>query len=238
MELVKILESLFPELYSITHDAGLVSGSGTRTNGSKVHLLGVVDDTSLGIEDAAKLADAVLKIAAGADHDPIVLLIDSNSQRMSRRDELLGLNEYLSHLAKALFTAHNKGHPTVGLLYGHTAAGAFIATALACNVLVALPGANPEVMDLPSVARVTKLSIEVLKEKAKTNPVFAPGLEFLLPTGAVHKVWDPAVPLAPQLEAVLAEPVAEDTRSQSGLERGGRRKAQQIIDQVMALAGV
>ena len=30
------------------------------------------------------------------------MLVDSDSQRMSKRDELLGLNEFLSHLAKVL----------------------------------------------------------------------------------------------------------------------------------------
>jgi hypothetical protein len=83
------------------------------------------------------------------------------------------------HLAKALIHADLQGHATVGLLFGHTAAGAFIATALAARTLVVLPGAQPAVMDLPSMARVTKLSIEVIEEKAKSKPVFAPGLENL-----------------------------------------------------------
>lgn len=96
---------------------------------------------------------------------------------MSRRDELLGLNEYLAHLAKALLLADASGHPTIGLVYGHTAAGAFIATALATRVLAALPGAHPSVMDLASVARVTKLPLERLEEMATSTSVFAPGLD-------------------------------------------------------------
>src|SRR5205807_67055 len=83
---------------------------------------------------------------------------------------------YLSHLAKALLLAEAEGHRTVGLLYGGSAAGAFIATALATGTLVALPGAHPAVMDLPSMARVTKLPVEVLKAKAEATPVFAPEL--------------------------------------------------------------
>ena len=99
----------------------------------------------------------MLEIVEQADDGPILVLVDSDSQRMSKRDELLGLNEYLAHLAKALLLAEPQGHRTVGLLYGDSAAGAFIATALATARLVALPGAHPAVMDLPSMARVTKL---------------------------------------------------------------------------------
>ena len=98
---------------------------------------------------------------------------------------VLGLNEFLGHLAKCLVVADLDGRMTVGLLYGHSAAGAFIATALATRVLVALPGAEPTVMDLPSMARVTKLSLEALEAKAKSTPVFAPGLDNLAAMGAV-----------------------------------------------------
>ncbi|MDI9682600.1 biotin-independent malonate decarboxylase subunit gamma, partial [Burkholderia cenocepacia] len=53
------------------------------------------------------------------------------------------------------------------------------------------PGAEPEVMDLPSMSRVTKLPIDVLKEMARSTPVFAPGLDNLVKMGAVSvtSVW-------------------------------------------------
>jgi len=94
----------------------------------------------------------------------------------------------------------------VGLLYGGSAAGAFIATALACGVLVALPDAHPAVMDLPSMARVTKLPLEVLQQKAQTTPVFAPGVDNLVLAGAIAAVWDPVLPLSGRLSALLAQP--------------------------------
>ncbi len=156
---------------------------------------------------------------------------------MSKRDELLGLNEFLAHLAKSLIHADIHGRPTIGLLYGHTAAGAFLATALATRVLVGLPGAEPVVMDLPSMAKVTKLSIEVLEEKARSTPVFAPGLQNLAQTGAVHITWDEALPLVSQLEALLSSmPDARDQRGTLGRERGGRLKAADIAERVRDLA--
>ena len=121
---------------------------------------------------------------------PILVLVDSDSQRMSKRDELLGLNEFLAHLAKCLIYADMHGRPTIGLLYGHSAAGAFLATALATRVLVGLPGADPAVMDLPSMAKVTKLSIEVLRGKGQVDAGVRARPANLAQTGAVHMTWD------------------------------------------------
>ncbi|WP_320198940.1 biotin-independent malonate decarboxylase subunit gamma [Agrobacterium sp. rho-13.3] len=232
----EILNSLSPTGHQLTADGDLSFGTATALDGTMIHVISVGGGSAIGIDEAIRLADHVLKIAFTADASPIMLLIDTSSQRMSRRDELLGLSEYLAHLAKSLLLAETRGHRTVGLLYGGSAAGAFIATALACGTLVALPGAHPEVMDLPSMARVTKLPIDVLKEKAKATPVFAPGLENLAQTGAIAETWDPELPLADQLAALLARPRSGDDRAALGNERGGRLKAEGIVDEIVTLA--
>jgi len=235
MTLADILASLFPRGHQVTvAEGGLIFGKGPLPDGGNIHVLGIRAEAPLGIEDALTLAGRALDIAGGGDRDPILMLIDSSSQRMSRHDELLGLSEYLAHLAKALLLAQISGHRTIGLLYGGSAAGAFIATALATDTLVALPGAHPAVMDLPSMARVTKLSIDLLKQKAEATPVFAPGLDNLAKTGGVHAVWDPDQPLAGQLAALLASPITADLRDRLGAERGGRPKAAAIAERVMA----
>ncbi len=150
---------------------------------------------------------------------------------------MLGLNEFLAHLAKSLLYADMHGRPTIGILYGHSAAGALLATGLATRVLVGLPGATPAVMDLPSMAKVTKLSIEALEEKAKSTPVFAPGLSNLARMGAVHLIWNDALSLADQLDTLLARmPDAQDRRGALGKERGGRVKAADIAERVRDLA--
>ncbi|MEA2799983.1 MAG: malonate decarboxylase gamma subunit, partial [Rhodospirillaceae bacterium] len=133
--------------------------------------------------------------------------------------------------------ADMQGRQTVGLLYGHSAAGAFLATALATRVLVALPGAEPEVMDLPSMSKVTKLSIDVLKEKAKSTPVFAPGLDNLAQTGAVLSTWDEKTSLAEQLQTLLgSDQDGGDRRDRLGKTRRGRPKAADIAERVHDLA--
>jgi malonate decarboxylase gamma subunit len=238
MTLDEILYSLFPQGHDVEkNDRGLVRGSGVLAGGGRVQVLGVVDRTPIGADEALQLSEWVLDVIAQGDSDPILIVVDSDSQRMSKREELLGLNEYLAHLAKALIHADLQGHATVGLLFGHTAAGAFIATALATRTLVALPGAQPEVMDLPSMSRVTKLPIEILMEKAKSTPVFAPGLENLAQTGAVCAQWNDKRSLADQLQVLLHERRAHrDQRDALGKLRNGRPKAADIQDRVRELA--
>ncbi|ACR28288.1 biotin-independent malonate decarboxylase subunit gamma [Burkholderia glumae] len=217
-------------------DDGLLAGRATL-DGRRVDLIGVSGRAFVGVDEALWLSARVLETVRRGGGTPILVLLDSGSQRMSKRDELLGLNECLSHLAKTLMLASGRGHATVGLLYGGTAAGAFIATALATRVLLALPGAEPAVMDLPSMARVTKLPLEVLEEKAKSTAVFAPGLANLEQTGAVDAVLDPGQALAAQLARWLAEPAARaDGRDRLGEARGGRPAAARIAQRVHALA--
>jgi malonate decarboxylase gamma subunit len=236
MTLDDILASLFPNGSRIDTTGAMIAGQAILPDGGPIHVLGVTQGEPLGVDEAIVLAGHVIEIVKAGDRTPILVLVDSSSQRMSKRDELLGLSEYLSHLAKALLLAEAEGHRTVSLLYGGSAAGAFIATALSTGTLVALRGAHPAVMDLPSMARVTKLSIDVLRAKAEATPVFAPGLDNMVMTGGIHVVWDDNAPLASQLAAVLQRPQGQDERGRLGAERGGRRKAAEIADRVVALA--
>jgi malonate decarboxylase gamma subunit len=234
--LADILTSLFPAGHDVRNDRGVLSGSGTLRSGNQALVIGVADRTGVGVDEAIRLSRYVVS-SMETGSGPILVVVDSDSQRMSKRDELLGLNEFLAHLAKALIYADLHGRPTIGLLYGHAGAGAFLATALATRVLVALPGADPVVMDLPSMAKVTKLSIEVLEERASSTPVFAPGLDNLTRIGAVHVTWDAAVPLVGQFEALLDRmPDTSDRRGALGKERGGRPKAADIAERVHGLA--
>ena len=236
MTLDDILSSLFPDGHDVKKDRGVLLGSGPLRTGGQALVIGIADRTAVGVDEAIRLSKYVLT-STEQGSGPILVIVDSDSQRMSKLDELLGLNEFLAHLAKCLIYADMHGRPTVGLLYGHSAAGAFLATALATRVLVGLPGADPAVMDLPSMAKVTKLPIEVLKEKAKSTPVFAPGLQNLAQIGAVHFIWKENISLAAQLEALLRDlPDARDRRDALGNERGGRPKAYDIAERVRGLA--
>ena len=237
MTLDDILASLFPQGHDVRNYDGVLLGSGSLKTGGRAVVIGIADRTAVGVDEAIRLSRHVLNAMERGGTGPILVLVDSDSQRMSKRDELLGLNEFLAHLAKCLIYADMQGRQTVGLLYGHSAAGAFLATALATRVLVALPGAKPEVMDLPSMSKVTKLSIDVLKEKAKSTPVFAPGLDNLAQTGAVLSTWDEKTSLAEQLQTLLgSDQDGGDRRDRLGKTRRGRPKAADIAERVHDLA--
>jgi malonate decarboxylase gamma subunit len=236
MTLDEILPSLFPAGHDIKNDGGVLTGSARLRSGGQALVIGVANRLPLGVDEAVRLAAYVLT-SIESESGPILVLVDSDSQRMSKRDELLGLNEFLAHLAKCLLYADLHGRPTIAVLYGHSAAGAFLATALATRVLVALPGAEPAVMDLPSMAKVTKLPIEVLEERAKSTPVFAPGLSNLSLTGSVYLIWKDKAPLVDQLDALLAKlPEARDERDVISKRRGGRLKAYDTAERVRKLA--
>ena len=236
MKLDDILKGLFGKGHDITRDGDVLTGHGELEGGGTVAVIGAINGAPLSPDGALQLAKHVLKVVEEGGDAPILVLVDTEGQLMARSAEMLGLNEYLSHLAKCLLLASREGHRTIGLEYGKAAAGAFLATALATDILVALPGAEPAVMDLPSIARVTKLDLEKLKEMAKSTPVFAPGLDHLSQTGAVKAVWDPGKLLAPQLAATLKDASPEDRRDVLGKEREGRTVAADVAKRVIAAA--
>lgn len=238
MTLDEILVSLFPTGHHVAQRGALLLGNGALDAATAADIIGVTQGQMLGVEDALILARQVLGLINAGIKRPLLVLVDSSSQRMSRHDELMGLNEYLAHLAKTLLLANAEGHRTIGLLYGGSAAGAFIATALACETLLALPGAQPAVMDLPSIARVTKLPLARLQEMAKATPVFAPGLDNLAQMGAIDATLDPGMSLAAQVLPILAQAGGADRRGARGADRGGRVKAAAIAARVQRLASV
>ena len=237
MTLDEILHGLFPSGHSVkTSKDGWITGDGSRRGGKPIAVIGIANGVPLDAAGVLQLGEHVLGVVEAGGDTPILVLVDTQGQLMARRQEMIGLNEYLAHLAKCLLLASQKGHRTIGLEYGRASAGAFLATALATDSLVALPGAEPVVMDLPSMARVTKLPEAKLKELSKTTPVFAPGLDHLAQTGAVAEVWDPKQPLDEQLEASLARTEQKDVRDQLGAERKGRPMAAKVALQVIAEA--
>ncbi|OUJ16464.1 biotin-independent malonate decarboxylase subunit gamma [Acetobacter sp. DsW_063] len=235
---VELLSRLFPSGHDVVAGpSNTLAGRAKLTDGAAVEVVGVTDGAPLSPETAIELAGVIIRIVQDGKKTPIVLLIDTASQRMTRRDEMLGLNEYLAHLAKVVTLAGLSGHRTVAVLYGAAAAGAFIATALAAQTLITVDGAHPSVMDLPSIARVTKLPLEVLEKKAETTPIFAPGVTPLAATGAVMENWTVADNFSDRIESALTLDASSDTRDTLGEERGGRKVAHSVALRVAAEFG-
>ena len=237
MTLDDVLQGLFPDGHRVRiSEDGWITGEGERRGGEPVAVIGIANGVPLDAAGVLHLGEHVLGVVEAGGGTPILVLVDTEGQLMARRQEMIGLNEYLAHLAKCLLLASQRGHRTIGLEYGRASAGAFLATALATDSLVGLPGAEPAVMDLPSMARVTKLPEDRLTELAKTTPVCAPGLDHRARTGAVAEIWDPAKRLGEQLEASRARAGQEDVRDQLGAEREGRPMAAKVARQVIAAA--
>jgi malonate decarboxylase gamma subunit len=237
MTLDDLLDGLFAHGGDISRQGGVLTGQARLKDGIAVEVVGVYDATPLGVDEAIGLSRHVLNTLARGDKNPILVLVDSGSQRMSKRDELLGANEFLGHLGKCLIWADMQGHRTLGVLYGSSLAGAIIVTALATSTLLAVPGAKPEVMDLPSMSKVTKLPLAVLEEKAKSTPVFAPGVDNMVKTGSVLEVCKDVAVLSEKVAELLgASRDQKDNRGLLGRERGGRPKAADIARRIHDLA--
>jgi malonate decarboxylase gamma subunit len=234
MTLDEVLASLFPAGHSIERGPfNTVWGTGNCGAEEDIAVVGIADGAPVGVDNALVLARQVLSIIQKGGSTPILILIDAAIQNMTRRDELLGLNEYFAHLGKVISLAALQGHRTIAFLYGAAAGGSLIGTGLPAQVLVTIPGGEPSVMDLPSMARVTKLSLDQLQRMAKTTPIFAPGADNYFLTGAITERWDPKRPLAESLKALLQRPADNrDRRDELGLERKGRLQAAPIAQRV------
>jgi malonate decarboxylase gamma subunit len=234
MDAKTLLEKLFPNGSEVAFDGLYFAGTGESAHG-KVAIIGSVDAAPIGVELAFRMAGEVLRIVRDAPAMPILLLVDTQGQRLSRRDELLGINGYMAHLAKCLQLARHRGHKIIGLVYLEAVSGGFLASSLLADRCYALPEAQVRVMNLPAMSRITKIPLERLEELSQSSPVFAPGVLNYLRMGAVHSLWEGD--LAQRLAEALAAPVEGDRRRQWGEERGGRLLARQVAERVRHAAG-
>lgn len=219
------LDELFPEGHDVTIDGVYFSGVG-RVGGEQVAVLGTRDGTTIGVELAFRMAGFVLEVVRDHPRRPIVLLVDTTGQRPSRRDELLGINGYMAHLAKCVDLARRQGHKVIGLVWSQAVSGGFLASSMLADACHALPDAEIRVMNLPAMSRVTKIPLERLTELAASSPVFAPGVANYHAMGAIGEIWsgDLATHL---IEALKADTAATDRRVNGEL-RGGRTLANQV----------
>jgi malonate decarboxylase gamma subunit len=97
-----------------------------------------------------------------------------------------------------------------------------------------LPDAEIRVMGIPAMARVTKLSEALLTELSRANPVFAPGVENYVAMGGVRALWQGDLQAC--LRDALADRDTTDRRARDGAERGGRRLAESVAQQVLDAA--
>jgi malonate decarboxylase gamma subunit len=229
MDAPTLLSHLFPEGHQIQTNGLFFSGQATA-QGMKVAVIGSIDAAAIGVELAFQMAGEVLAIVRRHPGRPIILLVDTMGQRLTRRDELLGINAYMAHLAKCLELARNQGHKVIGLVYSQAVSGGFLASSLLADRCYALPEAEIRVMNLPAMARITKIPLERLEQLSQSSPVFAPGVENYRKMGAITDVWQGD--LAACLVDALAEAGKDDNRRRLGAERQGRNLAEAVSERV------
>jgi len=231
MEWNKVAEQLFPSGHEVRQEGDLLLGTG-HLGLNTVAVIGTTNHTEVGVELALAMAKAVLSVILDHPARTIVFLVDTSGQRLRHRDEMLGLNGYMAHLAKCVEMARRRGHAIISLVYEQALSGGFLANGMMADVCAALPEAEIRVMGLPAMARVTRISEERLTELSKTSPVFAPGAKNYLKMGGLDELWEGD--LSACLVNALEHIDASDHRRVRGQERGGRLLADPVVKRVLA----
>jgi malonate decarboxylase gamma subunit len=224
-----VADRLFPQGHDIVQVGDWLLGTG-RCADRTFTVTGTANHAETGIEICLAMARCVLRTVREHPRRPLLFLIDTQGQRLRRRDELLGIHHYMGHLATCVQVARVRGHPVLGLVYDQALSGGILASAMSADVCGALPQAEIRVMSLPAMARVTRVPEARLRELSRTSLVFAPGAVNYVTMGAVDSLWEGD--LAACLQRALAAADARDRRSLRGLERGGRRLAHPVAQRV------
>ena len=222
---------LFPAGHDIRVEGDRVSGTG-RTARGEVAVVGTCNHAAIGADLAFALATDVLEVIERHPGRPILMLVDTQGQRLSRRDEMLGNPGYLAHLAKCFETARRRGHKLLALVYGEAVSGGFLALGMTADEAYATPEAQVRVMALPAMSRITQIPIERLEELCRTSPIFGPGAEHYEKLGAIEGIW--SGDLAASLQVALARAATPDRRRELGAQRGGRTAAHAVVEKILA----
>lgn len=227
----ELASQLFPGGHDILETEHFLSGT-ARVGERTVTVIGTTGHTPIGVDIALAQAKAVLDTVRNHAGQPIVILVDTQGQRLRHRDEMLGINSYMAHLGKCIDLARRRGHTVIGLVYDQALSGGFITSGLMADACYALPQATIRVMGLPAMARITKVAEERLTELARDNPVFAPGAHNYHAMGGVEAIWEGD--LAAQLKQALEDAAPQDRRSELGAQRGGRKWSQRVVQAVLS----
>ena len=206
----------------------------------------------IGMEEAYKMAIAVYKTIetdrskAPEDKTPLVLLVDSPGNGPGKQEEIFGMNKATGSYQLALTEARQNGHPVIAMIIGRAISGAFLCHGLQADRILTLSkdfNTMIHVMPLSSIARITKMNIEVLEELSVSNPVFASGADFFYRLGGVEEIIDDTDAMADTIDKYIQEIYALNAKSESesagpwgrgilGSERGGRITRGPVIEKM------
>jgi malonate decarboxylase gamma subunit len=234
MSLNDILNSLFPAGHSVNVSNHVIMGEATTAQG-RVAVLGTTDAAAIDHSMALALSGFILDTVEKFPGRPLVFLVDTSGQALSRSQELLCLNGSLAHLASCVDLARRQGHRSISLVTANAVSGGYLSFGMMTDRAYALADAQVRVMDLRAMSRVTKIAHERLVELAGHSPIFAPGAESYVRMGGIEALWpEPSAKLLEQaLYAETSGTTASDQRMHKALERGGRNLASDIASSVL-----
>jgi len=102
-------------------------------------VIGSTGHAEAGVEIALAMARLVLATVRDNPGRPLLFLVDTSGQRLRHRDELLGINRYMAHLAQCVDVARHRGHPVLALVYDQALSGGFLASGMIADLCAALP---------------------------------------------------------------------------------------------------
>ena len=232
MTLNELLDQLFPAGHNVKVINKAVVGEAKTAFGS-VAVLGTTHAAAVDHEIALALSRAVLDVVQKTPGRPIVFLVDTVGQALSRGAELLCLNGSFAHLAKCVDLARRSGHKSVSLVTSNAVSGGFLSFGLMADRVYALKDVSVRVMDLKAMSRVTKLDYDRLVELAKASPTFAPGAENYERMGGIESIWAD-VSENRLADAFNAIDNAYDLRMAKASTRTGRTEALKTVEAVLA----
>lgn len=230
-----LLKQLFPKQLDYQINGYVIKGN-AETEAGPVRILGTVNAAPINQEIAIELAGEILQLIQQQNKTPVVFIVDTQGQNLSRADELLCLNRTFAHLASCVDLLRRSGHANLAIIFGQAVSGGFLSYGLMANEVYALSDSQVKVMDLNAMARVTKIPVEKLKDLSQSSAIFAPGVENFYKMGAINAIW-------PDLEsdwisqALLnqqqqLESYITDQRRVVGQQRQGRQLCNPVIEKV------
>lgn len=145
-----LLEVVPPGFQARTIDGVLI---GRTTKNSPDTFFGLVSREPVGALALWTLAGACLSAADSWPDEAVMLLLDAPGQAPTLRDERIMLSQYVAHLALVLSHLRVRGHRVTLQVLGEAAGGIYVALAAPATRVVALPGANVQMLAPAAMAR-------------------------------------------------------------------------------------
>ncbi|MGQ9373966.1 biotin-independent malonate decarboxylase subunit gamma [Acinetobacter tandoii] len=230
-----VLKQLFPNQLNYQIEGYVIKGD-AQTAVGPVRILGTVNAAPINQDIAIQLSSEILKLVQQGDQTPVVFIVDTQGQDLSRADELLCLNRTFAHLASCVDLLRRSGHANLAIIFGQAVSGGFLSYGLMANEVYALSDSQVKVMDLNAMARVTKIPVEKLKDLSQSSAIFAPGVENFYKMGAINAIW-PDLEFDWISQALLnqqqqLESYITDQRRVVGQQRQGRQLCNSVIEKV------